>query len=563
MMCKKRLVMFLLVCSILVLSLGTGFAAAEEASKTLTFVLRKTSFAFEERTDALIIDAGKEVDGSSLSISDFETHVRSTRIVNPDYVTYDGPREIIDVYTSDVNDVGYPSDTGRYIVIDFNDVGWEDGGTTNEGGYTFDSRYTITFKGTQIDYVDGSSLVPEAFEQIGEFNPVLDKFKYDNYNGMDYSYFLNEDADEPLPLVVFFHGGGQGNDIYTPIRFSNGGPIWAYPENQAKYPCHVLAPRSAGYSMSMENVKAVIDQMIDDGKVDPNRVYITGFSMGGGNTWNFLRTYPDFPAAAIPLCPAGGPQNVDQAKAVAYLPLWTLVDGEDFLLGMVQNIEDTYGQYWYDSMLTIIPQSWLYEPPYNGWKFDGHSVWLPAYNEYVDPVRGTLIDWLFSKSKIRGVADIEVATISGVAPVLPETVTVDVNYNATGIQSEERPVVWDAIDPYYYGNDGPGTFTVEGKIEGCVEKAVAIVTVEYRNRIDDLKEAVEGLDLNKGNTNALTVKLNNAEKFVSQAKAKQAGNMLNAFINQVNAFRKAGKVSETQAIDMIEAARETIRNISN
>ena len=81
--------------------------------------------------------------------SDFETHVRSARIVNR-YVTYDGPREIIDVYTSDVNDVGYPSDTGRYIVIDFNDVGWEDGSTTNEGGYTFDSRYTITFKGHRL-----------------------------------------------------------------------------------------------------------------------------------------------------------------------------------------------------------------------------------------------------------------------------------------------------------------------------------------------------------------------------------------------------------------------------
>ncbi|HEY8389182.1 MAG TPA: Ig-like domain-containing protein [Parasegetibacter sp.] len=536
----------------------------EGASNTiLPFILRKTNFAFEERVDALIIDAGKEVIGSSLSVSDFETHVRSTRIVDPNFVAYDGPREIIDVYVSQVNDIGYPSDTGRYIIIDFHDVGWGDGGTTTEGGYTLDSQYTITYKGSGIKCVDGSIIIPQAFEQVGAVSPVLDKYRYDNYDGLDYSYFLNEDVQEPLPLVVFFHGGGQGNDIYTPIRFSNGGTVWANPENQAKYPCHVLAPRNAITPADMEKVKGIIDQMIADGKVDPNRIYITGFSMGGASTWTFLRTFPEVPAAAAPLCPAGGPRNADEAKAVAYLPLWTFVDAEDFLLNFVVGTYETYSQYWYDSMLTVLPESRLYEPPYNGWKFAGHSVWLPVYNEYTHPERGKLIDWFFSKSKIRGIADVSVQTVSGVAPVLPETVTVYVNYNATGIKAEERSVVWEAIDPNMYGNDGPGVFTVRGTIEGCVEKAMATVIVEYRNRIDDLKEMVKSLALNGGNKNALTVKLDNAEKFISQSKPQQAVNMLNAFINQVNGFRNAGKLAEGQAVEMIEAARETIRNITS
>src|SRR5699024_8310950 len=107
-------------------------------------------------------------------------------------------------------------------------------------------------------------------------------------------------------------------------------------------------------------------------------------------------------------------------------------------------------------------------------------------------------------------------TVAGVAPVLPDTVTVEVNYNATGVVSEERAVVWDPIDPTDYGNDGSGAFTVEGTIEGVVEKAVATVTVEYRDRIADLKELVAGFDLNKGTMNALTVKLNNAERFISR-----------------------------------------------
>lgn len=444
----------------------------------LPFILRNENFAFHERTDALIIDAGKEVDGSSLNISDWSAHVLATRIVNPSYVWYDGPREIIDIYTSKVNDVGYPSDTGRYIVIDFPDVGWGDGGYTNDDGYTFDSQYTITFSGTHIDFVDGSKLIPEAFVQTGVVSPVLDKFKYANHDGLDYSYFYSENDETPLPLIVFFHGGGQGNDIYTPIRFSNGGTVWANPENQAKYPCHVLAPRNASDDASIRKVKEVIDQMIADGKVDPNRIYVTGFSMGGGSTWTFLRNFPEIPAAAAPICPAGGPNNVENALKVAYLPLWTFVDQDDFLYFLVVNNNNTYSQYWNDSLLSILPENRLDNPPYNGWVFDPHCSWLPVYNEYIDPdhpERGMLIDWFFTKSKIRGIEDVAVDTVPGVAPVLPETVTVSVNYNDIGIVQEQKAVVWDDINPQSYAT--PGVFTVQGSIEGCVEKATARVTV--------------------------------------------------------------------------------------
>ncbi|MFS0722976.1 cohesin domain-containing protein [Paenibacillus sp. 1P07SE] len=473
-MFKKRYLTIYLSLLIMAFSLPSAFADESASNEALPFVLHNVNFAFEERTDAVIIDAGNDVSGSSLSESDFSVHVKLTRKVNANFVVYDGPRVVTDVYVSQVNGTGSPADSGRYIIVDFADVGWGDGGTMIDGGYTLDPQYTITFTGDKLDYADGSSHMP-TFVQSGMVSPVLDKYKYANHDGLDYSYFYNEEAGQPLPLVVFFHGGGQGNDIYTPIRFSNGGTVWANPENQEKYPTHVLAPRNATTVESMHKVKAVIDGMIEAGKVDPNRVYITGFSMGGGSTWTFLRTYPDFAAAAAPLCPAGGPQNVENALKVANLPLWTFVDEEDFLYNSVVNTDRTYSPYWNDSLLTIIPFNQLHEPPYNGHRFDGHSVWLPVYNEYVHPDRGMLIDWLFSQSKIRGIAETEVITEAGIAPVLPETVAVDVNHSATGVATENRPVVWDAIDPSRYA--ASGVFEVLGTIEGVLEKAKATVTV--------------------------------------------------------------------------------------
>lgn len=160
---------------------------------------------------------------------------------------------------------------------------------------------------------------------------------------------------------------------------------------------------------------------------------------------------------------------------VANLPLWTFVDEEDFLYNSVVNTDRTYSPYWNDSLLTIIPFNQLNDPPYNGHRFDGHAVWLPVYNEYVHPERGMLIDWLFSNSKIKGIADVEVNTDAGVAPVLPAAVAVEVNRSADGVVTEERSVVWNAIDPQLYS--APGVFVVEGTIEGMVEKATATVTV--------------------------------------------------------------------------------------
>jgi pimeloyl-ACP methyl ester carboxylesterase len=564
-MFKKRKVALLLVSLSLTFNLSSAFAADDTTDTTLPFILQNKNFAFHERTDAVVIDAGKAVDGSSLSDSDFDVRVYATRKVDPSVVAYDGPREVTDVYVSNVDDPGSPSDTGQYIVIDFADVGWGDGGSTSDGGYTFDLQYTITYKGAGIDFVDGTSIVPEALIQAGAVSPVLDQYKYDSHDGLEYSYFLNEEVDKPLPLVVFFHGGGQGNDVYTPIRFSNGGTVWANPENQAKYPSHVLAPRNATTPESMHKVKAIIDEMIAEGKVDPNRVYITGFSMGGGSTWTFLREFPDFAAAAAPLCPAGGPGSVTNAMAVANLPLWTFVDDDDFLYQSVVNTQNTYGPYWNDSLLTILPENRLNNPPYNGHVFDGHAVWLPVYNEYVHPERGSVIDWLFAQSKVKGIADVEVTTVSGTAPALPDKVAVEINRSATGIETEERSVVWDAIDPAQYGNEGPGVFEVEGTIEGVVEKATATVTVEYRNRIADLKATIDGSNLNHGNKNALTVKLNRAENFLADAKhdtTSQAVHALNGFIQQVNNFVNPGKLSEAEAQAMIEAAKETIRHIT-
>ena len=53
--------------------------------------------------------------------------------------------------------------------------------------------------------------------------------------------------------------------------------------------------------------------------IDPDRVYISGSSMGGFGTWELIMRRPDLFAAAAPVCGGG---DDTKAALVAKLPIW-------------------------------------------------------------------------------------------------------------------------------------------------------------------------------------------------------------------------------------------------
>ena len=61
-------------------------------------------------------------------------------------------------------------------------------------------------------------------------------------------------------------------------------------------------------------------------RVDPERIYITGLSMGGFGTWNTIMDYPDLFAAAAPLCGGGDESMVARIKEV---PVWNFHGARD------------------------------------------------------------------------------------------------------------------------------------------------------------------------------------------------------------------------------------------
>ena len=118
------------------------------------------------------------------------------------------------------------------------------------------------------------------------------------------------------PLVIFLHGiGERGIDNELHVAANIGAYGYALPENQAKYPCYVLAPQcpeeykyvDPKFEMSFI---PLLKEFIENNAIDRNRVYITGLSMGGTGTWMFAMARPNTFAAIMPVCGSGIYWNV-------------------------------------------------------------------------------------------------------------------------------------------------------------------------------------------------------------------------------------------------------------
>ena len=73
----------------------------------------------------------------------------------------------------------------------------------------------------------------------------------------------------------------------------------------------------------------MLDYVLDTfPEIDKDRVYVMGYSAGGGATWRWINQSPDRFAAAAP-CGFTGGNAQDDANKLAKLPVWGMAGGDD------------------------------------------------------------------------------------------------------------------------------------------------------------------------------------------------------------------------------------------
>ncbi len=113
-----------------------------------------------------------------------------------------------------------------------------------------------------------------------------------------------------------------------PPRFAEANP---------NFPFIVIAPQcpvGTWWLGVVEPLNALLDDVAAHYAVDPDRVYLTGFSMGGYGTWCVAMAHPDRFAAIAPICGGGEPSRAPLLKD---LPIWVFHGAQDTVVPLSES----------------------------------------------------------------------------------------------------------------------------------------------------------------------------------------------------------------------------------
>jgi predicted esterase len=191
-------------------------------------------------------------------------------------------------------------------------------------------------------------------------------------------YILDE--TKKWPVVLFLHGSGEcGRDGVKQTKIGLPRLMAKAPE---RYPFISVLPQAWNlwfHGDDAATVWAALGAVHQEFRTDPDRVYLTGLSMGGFATLEMAFAHPDIFAAIVPVCGSGSTAFVSN---IIDLPIWAFHGAQDKNVSS-QGTRDLIAE------LTRLGG----KPKYTEYPELGHKCWDRAY--------GTpeLWDWLLAQRR--------------------------------------------------------------------------------------------------------------------------------------------------------------------
>ena len=267
----------------------------------------------------------------------------------------------------------------------------------------------------------------------------------------------NANPTKNYPLLIFLHGGGE--KAYNPQDLSNlytvkkNGPPMLIESGQ-DFPFIVISPQcpfgdwdfintdnnQTSQSKPGEFVDEILEKIKTLYRVDLDRIYLTGLSIGGAATWEYTQRHPEKIAASIPIAGWGdGAKSCD--IAANNVPIWAFqgeLDGQYGILGLVDQINSCQPSINTQAKATI----------YAG---VGHNAWTETYDNSGPGIApDNIYNWLMRQSKKPAViTDIqnqisENSLVDNLFNCFINDVSNEVNLNYTSKYSEEAILqIWN------------------------------------------------------------------------------------------------------------------------
>ncbi|MBO9703541.1 MAG: T9SS type A sorting domain-containing protein [Sporocytophaga sp.] len=202
------------------------------------------------------------------------------------------------------------------------------------------------------------------------------------YTPVDYA----ANPTKSYPILIFLHGTDEKawkpTDLSQLYKVKKNGPPKEI-EAGKDFPFIVISPQCPfggwdditmdDFATSQWRPGEFVDEIIEKMKtlyrVDPNRIYITGLSMGGASTWEYVAAYPTKAAAAIPI--AGWPiTNASKICGIGKTPIWGFQGANDNGSGMTNFVNSI-------NACTPTPNPLAKITVYPN---VGHDAWTQTYN---------------------------------------------------------------------------------------------------------------------------------------------------------------------------------------
>ncbi len=145
--------------------------------------------------------------------------------------------------------------------------------------------------------------------------------------GTNYLEYLPKDYNSntnKYPIVISLHGiGEKGNTASEVWRVANVS-LAKYIKYGQEYPFIVISPqlKTSYGTWPPAYVMEVINHVKKYLRVNNQKVYLTGLSLGGYGVWKTAGAYPDAFAAIVPVCSGGNDLGNACKIAASNLPVW-------------------------------------------------------------------------------------------------------------------------------------------------------------------------------------------------------------------------------------------------
>lgn len=209
--------------------------------------------------------------------------------------------------------------------------------------------------------------------------------------GNPYGYYeylpLNFDPQFKYTYPIIFYWNGQNTisgdgrkDLDNMLK--QGLP--QYINEGRHYPAIIISAMLPNWKKS--KIKPFVDYILKryGAHVDPSRIYMSGFSAGGGVTIRYISQHPEHIAAYLAIAPATiPPQKKQPSVQMAQVPSWFIHNSGDMTVGIY------HSNVWNKALRDIGGEHKISRPD-----LETHYAWQDAYSSK------ETWSWLLSKRKI-------------------------------------------------------------------------------------------------------------------------------------------------------------------